>query len=348
MVNFRQVSEKDKSKFNQLATHPIQSWEWGEFRKKTGAQVLRLGIYKKGQLIQAFQLTIHKVPFTNYKIGVLLKGPKPTSKLLQALEQLGREQNLLFIRMEPNVIIANQKDRQYLTNLFLKNGVVQGKTSFTEETFIIDLTQSEKDLLAKMHQKTRYNIRLAKKRGVKVEIDGSQEAFERYLHLMAATIRRQNFYAHTETYHRLMWQTLKAKSSKSKANTLTAHLLTAKYQGKILAAWILFVFKKTLYYPYGASSNEHRNVMASNAIMWEAIRFGKKLGLKEFDLWGKEKGKGFTHFKEGFGPKTIEFIGTWDLPINKPLYYAFRVIETLRWIVLKSPIPFLKPTFRQK
>lgn len=70
-------------------------------------------------------------------------------------------------------------------------------------------------------------------------------------------------------------------------------------------------------------------------MMWEAIRLGRSLGLKTFDLWGREEGKGFTRFKEGYNPKVIEFIGSWDLVINKPLYYLYRIAEGLRWKFLR-------------
>src|SRR5437667_9040390 len=100
-----------------------------------------------------------------------------------------------------------------------------------------------------------------------------------------------------------MWETLKPKK--------IAHLFTAKYKGQVLTAWVLFVFKDTLYYPYGASSSQHREVMASNLMMWKAIRFGKKLGLKKFDMWGSlgtnpdrnDPWFGFHSFKEKYGPE---------------------------------------------
>jgi lipid II:glycine glycyltransferase (peptidoglycan interpeptide bridge formation enzyme) len=75
--------------------------------------------------------------------------------------------------------------------------------------------------------------------------------------------------------------------------------------------------------------------MANNLMMWEAIKFGKKLGLSTFDLWGREEGKGFTKFKEGYNPSVVEFLGTWDLVINKPIYKIYIIIETIRWKILK-------------
>jgi lipid II:glycine glycyltransferase (peptidoglycan interpeptide bridge formation enzyme) len=114
-----------------------------------------------------------------------------------------------------------------------------------------------------------------------------------------------------------------------------AHLFTATYQNKIITTWILFAWKDFLYYPYGASTEKNKEVMANNLMMWEAIKFGKKLGLTTFDLWGREEGKGFTKFKEGYNPKVIEFLGTWDLVINKPMYKLYKVGEKIRWPALK-------------
>lgn len=215
-----------------------------------------------------------------------------------------------------------------MENLLRQYGARRGRSFFTPTTFLIDLTKSEEELLAAMHPKTRYNIRLAQKHGVVVAEDNSKEAFEKYLDLTNQTTKRQGFYAHTERYHRLMWQSLHPKG--------IARLLTAKYKNEILITWVVFVWKDTLYYPYGASADRHREVMASYAMMWEAIKFGKKLGLKKFDLWGREEGKGFTKFKEGFAPQVVEFLGTWDFVINPALYPIYRMAEEIRWKLLKA------------
>src|SRR4029079_4006527 len=108
-----------------------------------------------------------------------------------------------------------------------------------------------------------------------------------------------------------MWETLKDKSEKQ----LSAHLFIAEFEKQVLAAWILFVYDDVLYYPYGSSSNEHREVMASNLMMWEAIKFGKKLDLKKFDMWGAlgpepdehDPWFGFHKFKQGYGSKLVEY-----------------------------------------
>lgn len=303
---------------DKIATHPLQTTYWAEFRRKWGNEVLETehGI-----------LTVHHIPFTKYKIGIFEKGPVPTKDQLLELKALGKKENLIYIKLEPNITKSDK-----LLQLVKSQGLVPGKTIFTPTTFWIDLTPSEEYILKSFSSKTRYNIRVAQRNDVKVTEDNSNKAFERYLELTKETVSRQGFFAHSEKYHRLMWQVLQKAG--------IAHLLTAEFDGKIITTWILFVWKDFLYYPYGASTENYKNVMANNLMMWEAIKFGKKLGLTTFDLWGREEGKGFTKFKEGYHPRVIEFLGTWDLVINKPMYKIYRLAEQIRWRGLKMMAKF--------
>jgi len=310
-------------------SHPLQTPEWGEFRKAWGNEILETeyGI-----------ITLHKIPLTPYKIGIFEKGPAPTKKMLEDLKKTGKENGLIFIKLEPNVAYSEQRitDRKKSIDLLKKNGCVSGKRLFTPTTFWIDLTRPENDILKSFSSKTRYNIRLAQKSGVVVKEDSTDTTFEKYLTLTKETSQRQGFYAHSEKYHRLMWQYLKGS---------VAHLLTATYKGEVITTWILFVWKDFLYYPYGASTDKYKNIMANNLMMWEAIKLGKKLGLTTFDLWGREEGKGFTRFKEGYNPKVVEFLGTWDLVINKPIYTIYRIVEKIRWKLLRIKSKIIKPVF---
>lgn len=301
-------------------THPLQTKEWGEFRREWGNEVVetKYGI-----------LTLHKIPFTKYKIGIFEKGPMPTRSMIKDLRSVGKKNKLIFIKLEPNVLYDPTLTKQVKTW-----GLVPGRRLFTPTTFWIDLTKSEEKLLKSFHHKTRYNIRLAQKKGVTVVEDNSDKAFEKYLQLTFQTARRQGFYAHTEKYHRLMWKYLRTPDTQNSRYPI-AHLLAATYKGEIITTWILFEWRDFLYYPYGASSDKYKEVMANNLMMWEAIKFGKKLGLKTFDLWGREEGKGFTKFKEGYNPQVIEFLGTWDLVINKPIYLIYQIAEKIRWFILR-------------
>ncbi len=333
-----------KENFNKTSLHPLQSWEWGEFRKEWGNKVVR---FPFGQII------FSKIPLTKLKIGTFIKGPKPTQKMIQTLKRLGKKENALFIKLEPNVIVNSKfkfqdlklqtRNERRIIKLLEDNHFVKGKTLFTPTSFWIDLTKSEEELMQNFSSKTRYNIRLAQRHEVKITEDNSDLAFEKYLELTRETVKRQSFYAHTEKYHRLMWKHLH-KIPISKSQEPIARLLTAKYKGEVITTWIVFVWKDFLYYPYGASSYKYKNVMANNLMMWEAIRFGKKLGLKTFDLWGREEGKGFTKFKEGYNPQIVEFLGSWDL-ITSPYYKLYKIVESLRWQILRTKNKFIKPKF---
>lgn len=317
-------------KFNKKAGHPLQTWEWGEFRESAGNEVLHTdhGL-----------ITVHHIPFTSYKVGAFIRGPKPTAKMIQDFKSLGKKEKLIFIKLEPFI----KKDNAAI-KLLRKNGSVPGKTLFTPTSFWIDLKRSEDELLKSFHPKTRYNIRYAERKGIEVIEDNSREAFENYIRLMRETVERQKFYAHSEKYHRLMWEYLNEKLIANREEPI-ARLLIAKHEGEVLTAWIVFVWKDFLYYPYGAWSGKKQNLQPNSAMMWAAIKLGKSLDLTTFDLWGREGGKGFTRFKEGFNPQVVEFLGTWDLVINKPLYYLYRTTEAIRWPLLRLKSKLSKPTF---
>lgn len=330
-----------RNQLNEIAQHPLQSWEWGEFRKRTGNEV----IHTKYGLI-----TVHKIPFINQKLGIFLKGSEPTSEMLNDLKQLAKENDLIFIKLEPAIGFPLEADKEkkhgkeHLTSTFIEHGAIKGKPFFTPTTFWIDLTKSEEELLKSFHHKTRYNIKLAERKGVKIEEDNSDKTFDIFIELMRETVERQRFYAHNEKYHRLLWKTLHTDMVKNKQKPI-ARLLKAMYEKEVLAVWEVFVWKDALYYPYGASTEKHKNLMAPNLMMWEAIRYGKQHKLKTFDLWGREPGKGFTKFKEGYNPEVIEFLGSWDLVNNLPMYNIYRIMETVRWGMLRLKSKFTKPSF---
>lgn len=336
-MNIQDITAEQKNRYNTVVNHPLQSYEWGEFRKKTGLNVIRKGFFDGEKLTEGFQLTIHKIPHTPFTIGYLPKGSLPNNNLLKELQEIGKKERCIFIQLEPNVE-KTTNDELRITNYELKPAF---HPLFTKYTFVLDLQKSEQELLAGMHPKTRYNIRVAQKHGVEIVEDNSDAGFEMYWKLTEETTKRQNFYAHTKNYHTLQWETL--HTAKHKDNALTSHLFFAKYQEKILAAWILFVFHDTLYYPYGASSSLHREVMASNLIMWEAIRFGKAQGLQKFDMWGAmsdtpditDPWYGFHRFKQGYGAKHVEFIGSFDLIIHPLLYQLYKIADKTRWALLK-------------
>lgn len=311
--------------------HPLQSQPWGQFREKTGVEVIHAN---------NLLLTLHKIPYTDYTVGYLPKSLMPTKDMLIKLKEIVDKRNCIFIQIEPNVEVG-QKSESEIRNLGL---IKSARPLFTKYTFVLDLTKTEEELLKNMHSKTRYNIKLAQKKGVRIMEDNSDKAFNEYLKLTKETTSRQKFYAHDQRYHELMWKTLRQAQGKPlNPDNLSAHLLKATYKGETLVTWILFVLGDTLYYPYGASSSKHREVMASNLLMWEAIKFGKSLGLKKFDMWGalgsnpetNDSWYGFHKFKEGYGGRHVEFLGSFDFVINKKLYAIYKILNSIRWLLLK-------------
>ena len=332
-MTVREISPKDKSAYDKLVTHVIQSWEWGEFRKKMGTDLVRLGEYSGNKLISAYQLTFHPVPFfKNITIGYFPKGPMPTKSMVNALADLGVQKKAAFIKIEP-LQQASGQARDKLLSL----GLVESKKSlFTKYNFLLDLTKSEDQLLASMHPKTRYNIKLAQKKGVKVYDSTADSDFKTYLKLYFETTRRQKYFGHSPQYHQKVWETLKPAKM--------ARVLIAQYQKKPLVAWMLLNFGDALYYPYGGSSLEHKEIMASNLVAWEAIRLGKRLNFKTFDMWGAlppdadktNPWYGFHRFKEGYGGNHIEYIGTYDLVLRPRLYTALNLADKVRWGLLRA------------
>lgn len=340
----RNIRPEEKDLYNRVVNHPIQSYEWGEFRQKTGQEVERIGFFDAGQLKKAMTVTFHRLPFFNKNIGYFPKGFKPDEEQLSTLQQLAKKHDAIFIKLESAVTKdLDQNHQDHPSIKFLQNyQVEEGRSLFTPFTFHLDLTLSEEELMAKMSSKTRYNTRLAIKKGVRVVEDNSEQGLEDYLRILEETTKRQAFYAHSPDYFRQMWQVFKGSN--------IMHILKASYEGQVLVVWILFVFNDVLYYPYGASSSQHREVMASNLMMWETIRFGQKQKCQLFDMWGalgpnpdpKDPWYGFHRFKRSYGGKLVEYIGTYDLVNNYPLYKIYNLAENWRWKFLRFKKKFIK------
>lgn len=302
-----------------LISHPLQSPAWGEFRRTMGIDVAR---------VDDWQITFHKIPYTPWTIGYFPKGPAPKKEMIEKLVELGKQKNAIFIQLEPNVTTPYKPFR-------FPALVPSHHPLFTKYTFVLDLTKSEDELLAAMHPKTRYNIRVAQKHNVEVKEDNSPKAFTEYLRLTEETTSRQGFYAHNTTYHQTMWNVMREAG--------IAHLFTATYKDEVLSAWIVFVWGDTVYYPYGSSSRNYREVMAPTLLLWEIVKWAKRKGLKKFDLWGamgpdpdtNDPWYGFHRFKQGFNPKLVEFVESYDLVMNKSLYFLYTVADKVRWTLLR-------------
>ncbi len=336
-MSVKLFTDQDQKIYDSVIIHPVQTWAWGEFQKSQGHTIFRYGVYNsKNKLTTAFTISFHTIPKTKYSIGTILRGPKVTETILKVVKKIAQEKNAIFVKFEPDVAKND-------TAMNFPSLVISPKVAFYPNTFKVDLTKSEEKLLSDMHSKTRYNIKIANRHGVEIKEMTSDRGFEIYLELLFDTTQRQGFYLHTQKYHRDLWQILK--------KTDIPHIMLASYQGKVLSAFMLFKTKDQLFYPYGASLDIHREVMAPTLLMWESIKLGQKLKCKTFDMWGclgadakeGDNGFGFHRFKQGFNGQAFEYVGTYDYVINSTLYKLYNLVDKYRWKLLR-----LKATISRK
>ncbi|MCB9813683.1 MAG: peptidoglycan bridge formation glycyltransferase FemA/FemB family protein [Pseudomonadales bacterium] len=333
----RSIRTEEKDDYNKAVGHPLQSWEWGEFKKKTGLIVERIGVFEKSAISKAIQVTFHPVPFLNKNIGYFPKGYMPDATQLASLKDLAQKNNAIFIKIEPNVAqkVGALSAHANISKFLMENGCVPGKPLFTKHTFQLDLTKPEEILFKNLSSKTRYNVNLAYKKGVRIFENTSEDGMEQYIKILEETTKRQGFYAHSPEYFRDMW--------KKMGESGILRIFNAVYENVVITSWIMFIFNGTIYYPYGSSRSIHREVMANNLMMWEMIKFGKSENCRMLDMWGSlgpEPNKnhqwyGFHKFKMGYGGDLMEFLGTYDYVVDFPMYQIFKIVDGIRWKVLR-------------
>lgn len=298
----------------------LQSWEWGEFQRRAGFSVLR---YQDAQGGRA-QLVRRPLPFGQH-YWYCPRGPLG-HEMFESLPERSELSYAAFIRFEP--LEAPPK-------LFgaRKVGEVQ-----PAQTLIVDLKKDPEALLAGMHEKTRYNIRLAERKGVRVFAAGADEAaFGVFWDLMSETAERDRFHAHGREYYRGMLDVLEGDPAERDGLRPKARLLFAEHDGRVLAANLMLYFGGTATYLHGASSRERREVMAPYLLHWKAMETARAAGCDRYDFWGvapegveNHPWAGVTRFKRGFGGTYVSYPGTYDLPIGKGWYWAYRVAQKLR------------------
>ncbi len=322
----------------------LQSWEWGTFQEKSGAQIARW----RGE--QSLALLVKRALPFGRAYWYAPRGPlghEAVKKLLDA----GAISNADFFRFEP------QTDPSASLGMTKGgNGMTKGRNGMTKysktrdvqpgQTLIVDLRQDSEALLAAMHEKWRYNIRLAERKGVRVFMAGARDpsAFEIFWRLMQETTTRDDFHAHDKAYYRLMLEMLTGDPATDGKTRPVARLVFAEHDGRILAANLMVYFGETATYLHGASSRERREVMAPQLLHWKAMQDAKAWGFTEYDFWGvapenlpagrqgavDHPWAGITRFKRGFGGRYVAYPGTYDLPSNRFWYSLYALVRKLR------------------
>lgn len=300
-----------------------QAWEWGEFQETRGFGVKRLALGKENRFLAGASFIEYGLPGFRYwyaPAGPVFskRGGEEEKKNFFSLlkKEAQKKGKVLFLRLEPEEKLP---DIGYKLE---KSWEIQPSRSL-----ILDLTRPEEEILARMHQKTRYNIRLALRKGVEVREAGPGE-FEKWWEILRRTGERDKFRIHPREHYEKMLNLGKEGGQQG----LQIKLYLARYQGKIIAGNIVVFFGDTATYLHGASTYEDRKVMAPYALQWRLIHQAKAEGYSFYDFYGinEEKWPGVTRFKKGFGGRVVERPGTRDLIFKQSWYNVYKLLRYLR------------------
>lgn len=316
-----------------LAEHPeahiLQTAAWGALKAEYGWKPHYIRCGQVGAMVLFRRLPL------GLTIGYIPRGPVGMgdwAKLWLEVDELCRQEHAIFLRVEPELWTPYaERELSHLLPGFVRSK----QTIQPPRTILIDLQPSEEEILMSMKSKTRYNIRLAEKRGVVVKPSLDVGSFHK---MMMTTGERDAFGIHSLAYYQRAYDLFSPQGA--------CVLLTASYEQQVLAGLMAFAHGDTAWYFYGASTDEERNRMPTYLLQWEAIRWAKNRGCKVYDLWGipdhpeseleehfMERSEGLWgvyRFKRGFGGEVRRTIGTWDRVYSPRLYKLYQLWTSRR------------------
>jgi lipid II:glycine glycyltransferase (peptidoglycan interpeptide bridge formation enzyme) len=324
--------------------HLLQTWEWGQVKAKYGWEPMPFvwsGKPSEGSKpsegfkpMAAAMILKRRIPIRGFgaRLNILYipKGPlmewtdDPLRKrVLDDLQSFAKRQGAIFLKMDPDVVLGRGvPDRDDATEVEWGQAVMselqrRGWLFSSDQiqfrnTVMIDLSPSEDEMLMRMKQKTRYNVRLAGRKGVTVRV-GANEDLSMLYRMYAETSVRDGFVIRDEGYYQTVWQTF------MESNAPACEPLIAEVEGEPVAAIFVFYFAGRAYYLYGMSREVHREKMPNYLLQWEAMRRARAAGCDAYDLWGApdvfDEGDsmwGVFRFKEGLGGQVLRTLGAWD------------------------------------
>ncbi|MFZ6027189.1 MAG: lipid II:glycine glycyltransferase FemX [Chloroflexota bacterium] len=256
------------------------------------------------------------------------------------LHDFARRQGAIFLKIDPDLFLGTgipggPDERPNPTGQTVLAEMRAGGWRFSAEqiqfrnTVLIDLAPAEDELLANMKQKTRYNIRLAERKGVTLRA-GTPDDDALLYRMYAETSVRDGFVVRDDAYYRAVFRAFRAaipQIAGPASSTPYMEPLIAEVEGDPVAAVVIFRFAGRAWYLYGMSRQAHREKMPNYLLQWEAMRRAKAAGCTLYDLWGapdvfdeSDAMWGVFRFKEGLGGSVARTLGAWDLPV-RPLYY---------------------------
>jgi peptidoglycan pentaglycine glycine transferase (the first glycine) len=336
--------------------HVLQTREWAEVKQNYGWIPLPQTWYDQdGKLIAAASVLLRRIriwPFTT-PFGVLYvpRGPlldwkdsDLRERVLGDLEELSRKVGGIFIKIDPEVCLGRGVPGEDDEELYSQGQAVAASIKrrgwlFSQDqiqyrnTVWLDLSCDEDAILQRMKPKTRYNIRLAERKGVTVRTAKDHE-LEKMYQLYSETSVRDGFIIRKADYYLYTWRKF--------IQAGMAEALVAEVEGQIVAGLVLFFTADHAWYLFGMSGSEHRELMPNHLLQWTAITRAKQRGCKEYDMWGapdnfheSDPMWGVFRFKQGLGGRVIRTIGAWDKPTHAGMYTLYtkilpRILDSMR------------------
>jgi lipid II:glycine glycyltransferase (peptidoglycan interpeptide bridge formation enzyme) len=352
-----QPQEWDKLIVGLPNSHLLQTSEWAQFKSAFGWEAIPIiwqapsvsGSSSQGKIDAAVMILKKTVPpfWFPWKMNILYspKGPlmdwgdkRIRGRVLDDLQEFARQQRGIFIKIDPDVVLGrgipgdeqsveDENGQAFVDDLTRRGWRFSHDQIQFRNTVMLDLSSSEERILAQMKQKTRYNIRLAQKKGVVIRtgvIDDLPILYRMY----AETSVRDGFVIRNENYFRSVWS--KFMSTEQPGILPHAEPLIAEVDGDPVAALFIFYFAGRAYYLYGMSREAHRDKMPNHLLQWEAMRRAKAVGCWAYDLWGapdefieSDSMWGVFRFKEGLGGEVVRTLGAWDYTSNPSMYKLY-------------------------
>ncbi len=309
------------------SAHVLQSSPWGDVKSHAGWYPIWIVAAQTGA-----QILFRRLP-AGLTIGYIPKGPlgEVNDLLWSEITDVCHRHHAVFLQVEPDVW---EDDSSGLVDWLDRTGTPVQPTQ-PRQTILLDINGGENQVLARMKQKTRYNIHLAEKKEVEIKPLDDMEAFSR---LMQLTSERDGFGVHTTEYYRQVYQLFVPGGN--------GIVLSAVFKEALLAAIFVLRSGERAWYFYGASSNSERNRMPTYLLQWEAIRWAIGKGCSQYDLWGipdspeetleeqfniRSDGLwGVYRFKRGFGGQIKRSAGAWDVVYQPLLYRMYQWVMARR------------------
>ncbi|MBI2848889.1 MAG: peptidoglycan bridge formation glycyltransferase FemA/FemB family protein [Chloroflexi bacterium] len=321
-VEYDQAGYWDEAIAQMPTGHVLQTFEWGEVKKRYGWEPMRLLFRRGGYPVAAASVLRKKLTLLPWSIMYVAKGPcldpqdRPaTLFVLDHLKKLAQQEGALLIKVDPDI----GADDQETAGLLLSAGFIPSREQVQFiNTMIVDLRPPVENLYKSLHSSTRRNIRLAQKKGVCIK-DGSEADFALFYDVYEETSRRDGFIIRSFDYYQFLWWLFWRHGM--------AKVFLAEYENEVLAGCIIMHLGRKAWYMFGSSRGSHRELNPNHLLQWEIIRWAKEAGIEVYDMWGLpailEPGQpmwGLVQFKQGFGGRVQRWAGAYDYVPMPTLY----------------------------